>query len=229
MIKQVEFSTRDVVAVSCAIFRQQGYFKRGEWQYVAATESEEAKTQETKVANSSLLYNHFLNNDRVEIINEDVVLAETIIDYLKGLSFKAFERTLTEFEANVLKFVNADAVGKDKLGIAASLPNVYSRKLEADKWTEREKNLAERSDYVGNLNKRCSFNLKVEHVRSIPSTASYLYTCSEADKNIVKFFNSAKIAEAGDDIVITGYVKGQGVSKYSGGKETMVNRVKVSS
>lgn len=222
MITQIEFPTRDVVAVACAIFRQQGFIKRNDYQVVS-------EGQEPKKANSSLLYNHFLNDQAVETTDEDRSLAETIIDYLRGLSFKAFERGLTEFETNVLKFVNVESVGKDKLGIAASLPNVYSRKLEADKWTEREAALAETSDYVGTLNKRGEFVLKVEHVREIPSTMSFLYTCSEADKNIVKFFNTSKIADPGADLTITAYVKSQALSKYSGGKETMVNRIKVSS
>ena len=170
-----------------------------------------------------------MNDVKVETSAEDYALAETIIDYLRGLSFKAFERSLTEFEANVLKFVGTERVGKDKLGIAASLPNVYSRKLEADKWTIRESELADISDYVGALNKRGEFALKVEHVREIPSTMSFLYTCSESDKNIVKFFNTSKIASPGDELNITAYVKSHAVSKYSGGKETMINRIKVSS
>ena len=222
MSAEIDFPTRDVVAVACAIFNAQGFVKRNSYQLVVEGEK-------PKDPNSSILYNHFLNNEKVEVSEKDLAVADIIIDYLRGLSFKAFERGLTEFETNVLKFVNAERIGKDKLGIAASLPNVYSRKLEADKWTEREAALAETSDYVGTLNKRGEFVLKVEHVREIPSTMSFLYTCSEADKNIVKFFNTSKIAEPGADLTITAYVKSQALSKYSGGKETMVNRIKVSS
>ena len=220
MTALIEFPTKDVVAVACAIFRQQGFIKRNDYQIVP-------EGCEPKKANSSLLYNHFLNSEKIEFTDADAEEAETIIDYLRGLSFKAFERGLTDFETNVLKFVNAGSVGKDKLGIAASLPNVYKRKLEADNWTSREAELARTSEYVGLLNKRNDFTVKIEHVRSIPSTGSYLYTCSENDKNIVKFFNSSKIAEPGDEITVAAYVKSHAVSKYSNGKETMINRIKI--
>lgn len=222
MSAEIDFPTKEVVAVACAIFNAQGFIKRDSYQQLAEGEA-------PKSPNSTILYNHFLNDVKVETSAADYALAETIIDYLRGLSFKAFERSLTEFEANVLKFVGTERVGKDKLGIAASLPNVYSRKLEADKWTIRESELADTSDYVGALNKRGEFALKVEHVREIPSTMSFLYTCSESDKNIVKFFNTSKIASPGDELNITAYVKSHAVSKYSGGKETMINRIKVSS
>jgi hypothetical protein len=217
----IEFPTRDVVAIACAVFREQGFVKRGEYQ--ALVEDEKPKQP-----NSSILYNHFLNDVKVEVRDEDKVLAEVIIDYLRGLSFKAFERGLTEFETNVLKFVNVETVTKDKLGIAASLPQVYQRKLDADAWTIREAELADASEYVGGLNRRSEFTVVIEHIRSIPSTSSWLYTCSEGDKNIFKFFSTSNVGEVGQTIKLSAYVKAQEVSKYSGGKETMVNRVKIS-
>lgn len=217
----IEFPTRDVVAVACAVFREQGFIKRGDYQTLAEGE-------QPKQPNSSILYNHFLNDVKIQVRDEDKVLAEVIIDYLRGLSFKAFERGLTEFETNVLKFVNVEAVTKDKLGIAASLPQVYQRKLDADAWTIREAELAETSEYVGALNRRGNFTVVIEHVRSIPSTFSWLYTCSEGGKNIFKFFSTSIAGEVGQTITLSAYVKGHEVSKYSGGKETMVNRVKIS-
>jgi hypothetical protein len=220
MSAEIDFPTKEVVAAACAIFNAQGFIKRDSFQNVEEGEK-------PKLPNSTILYNHFLNNEKVELSDEDYALADTIIDYLRGLSFKAFERTLTDFETNVLKFVGIERVGKDKLGIAASLPNVYNRKLEADRWASREAELAENSQYVGTLNKRSDFVLKVEHVREISSTMSFLFTCSESNNNIVKFFNTGRIAQPGDDLTITAYVKSHAVSKYSGGKETMINRIKV--
>ena len=220
MTVAIEFPTRDVVAVACAIYRNQGFVKRNDILRGAVEEK-------PKIPNSSILYNHFLNGEKVEVIDEDITLAEIIIDYLRGLSFKAFERTITDFETNVLMFVIVETVGKDKLGIAASLPNVYQRKLDADAWTLREAQLAETSEFVGALNKRGEFVLTVEHVREIPSTQSFLYTCSEDSKNVVKFFNPGMIANVGAEINLTAFVKSHAVSKYSNGKETMINRIKI--
>jgi hypothetical protein len=118
-------------------------------------------------------------------------------------------------------------VGKEQLGIAASLPSVYNRKLEADKWTVREATLANTSEYVGNVGGRYDFTLTVENVRYIAKTDSSLYSCSESDNNIVKFFSTTNIGQVGDTVTVSGFVKNHSVSKYSNGKETMINRVKI--
>jgi hypothetical protein len=174
------------------------------------------------------LYEHFCSGNLYAVNPEDHTNAEEIIDYLKGLSFKALERKLTEFESNVLKFVSVDSVGKDKLGIAASLPNVYQAKLAADRWALRESELGAVSNYVGVLNKRAEFDLCVENLRYIAKTSSYLVSCSERDANIVKFFTmSSEQMKVGSKIKIAGYIKSQAVSSYTGYKETMLNRIRI--
>ena len=82
-------------------------------------------------SNSDLLYDHFYREKFfLSITEEDREMARTIIDYLKGLSFKAIERELTDFERNVLKLVTGENIEKDKIGIASSLPKVYYNKIE---------------------------------------------------------------------------------------------------
>ena len=110
-----QFPTLDVLTVACAVFRLNGYVKKHQ--------------QSEKTPNVSLLYNHFYNDVHITLTETDRQCAESVIDYLKGLSFKAIERELTGFEANVLKFVNSDVVDSSNLGIAASLPQVYEKAL----------------------------------------------------------------------------------------------------
>lgn len=216
-LEEIKFSVIDVVAVSCAVYRTNGFVKRHDI---------EVHGKEKK-SNSNILYSHFFNNKKVEVIASDYADSNVLIEYLRGLSFKAFERTLTDFESNVLKFVTSESVGKDQLGIAASLPSVYNRKLEADKWTAREAVLANTSEYVGNVGSRCDFTLTIENVRYIAKTDSSLYSCSEGFNNIVKFFSTISIGQAGNTITVSGFVKNHSVSNYSNGKETMINRVKI--
>jgi hypothetical protein len=119
-------------------------------------------------------------------------------------------------------------VNKNQLGIAASLPNVYRNKLDADTWTSREAELGRTSDYVGKVGSRCEFDAKIENLRYIAKTMSYLVSCSVDDKNILKFFSVSEVGKVGDIIKVTGFVKGQAISKFSNAKETMINRVKIS-
>lgn len=211
-----EFAINDVVAVACAVDRVNGFVKKSD-----------VYGQPDKKPNVSFLYEHFCNNEKIDYLPDDVALAEEIVNYLKGLSFKAFERGLTDFEINVLKFVNSNVVTKEQLGVAASLPNVYRNKLEADAWTAREAELARTSDYIGQVGKRGEFTAKVENLRYIAKTDSYLVSCSVDDKHILKFFSGVKLGSVGDIIKLTGFVKSQNVSSYSNAKETMINRIKV--
>jgi hypothetical protein len=209
------FLVNDVVAAACSVFRTNGYIKK----------SDAVGDQKS---NSSLIYSHFFSPDtfKADVTQEDRDSAAVIVDYLRGLSFKTMERGLTNFESNVLRFVISDSVDKSSLGIAASLPQVYKHKLDQDKWEERESELAAASDFVGELRKRGEFNLVVENVRYIGRTESYLY-CASLDNNIVKFFSQEKCGDVGQSVTLTGFVKSHHESKYHGGKETMINRIKV--
>jgi hypothetical protein len=221
------FTVKEVLSASCAVHRINGGFIK----------AADATPNNNKIANSQYLYNHFLGthdkksgtNKRqlVEIKASDEVMADEITDYLKGLSFKAMERELTDFETNVLKLVTADEVGKDKIGIAASLPKVYANKQSADVWSEREGALSAVSEYVGTQGKRGNLTIMIENIRYISSVGSQLYCGSVDGKHIVKFFSNDIEAKVGDTITIGAYVKSHGISKYHYGKETMVNRIKV--
>jgi len=212
-----QFNINEVVAVACAIDRVNGFVKKSD-----------IFGQPDKKPNVSFLYEHFCNNETTVFTSDDMIMAEDIIHYLKGLGFKALERRLTDFETNVLNFVNSDKIGKEQLGIAASLPNVYRNKLEADTWAVKEAELGRSSEFVGEIAKRGTFEAKIENMRYIAKTGSYLVSCSVDDKHILKFFSPQQVGKVGDLINVTGFVKSQNISSYSNAKETMINRIKFS-
>ena len=215
----MEFPIDEVLAVSCAANRlNKGFIKKDQIRF--------DKRYEGKTCNSDLLYNYFFTDKKFKVEDEDYTNASEVRDYLQGLSFKALERNLTEFESNVLKLVSANTVAKDKLGIAASLPKVYFNKLDQDTWTDREMELSRTSENLGTLHTRCNFLAKVEFTRYIPRTMSYIITCSVDNKHILKFFSDKKI-ETGSEIVIEGFVKAQSKGKYHVGQETIINRIKI--
>lgn len=221
----------EVMSASCAVHRTNNGFIK----------TNDARVSEGLVPNSKIMYDFLLGtdkpeknkaiNERVKVTDADITKATEIIEYLKGLSFKALERNLTAFETNVLKLVTTSGeVSKDQIGIAASLPKVFENKLDQDKWAIREAELVETSDYVGTQKSRCQLdNLTVENVRMIQSVGSYLVCCSQDNRNIVKFFSPDERLtpeNVGSTINITAFVKSHQVSDFHGGKETMVNRVK---
>lgn len=208
-------TVEDVVTVSVAIDRTNGYVRKSD------------AGEGIPEPNVRLLYKHFYDNQLFPTTDSDRDVAKQIINYLQGLSFKAFERDLTSFEASTLKFVNADTVDNTTLGVAASLPNVYRNKLKQDVWIQREAELVQSSEFVGTSGKRGHFEVVVENVRFIPSVSSYLYCCSVDNKNILKFFYSDSTLKEHTTVCLSGYVKSHQISNYHGGKETMINRVKI--
>lgn len=222
------FKTKDVIAVSCAAHRfNSGFLSKDSIRF--------DKKAEGKRANSDLLYAHFLDPKdlkfksalpKLKVTKEDLEMADDVIDYLKGLSFKAIERKLTDFESNVLSVVNSEHIDKTQLGITSSLPKVYFNKIEQDNWTDRELELSRTSNELGELHTRGTFDAKVEFVRYIPRTMSYLITCSVKDQHILKFFH-AKNIKLESLIRVDGYIKSQGKGKFHNGIETIINRIKI--
>jgi hypothetical protein len=212
------FPIDEVLAVSCAAHRiNDGFVKKDQVRF--------DKKFEKTICNSDLLYNYFFTEKKFKVIDSDKETATEVKEYLTGLSFKALERQLTEFESNVLKLVSSPDIAKDKLGIAASLPKVYLNKVEQDNWTDREMELSRTSEKVGKLHTREKISAVVEFTRYIPRTMSYIVTCSVNGQHILKFFTDKKIVK-GKEITIEGFVKSQAKGKYHAGFETLVNRVK---
>ena len=214
-----EFNIEDVMSASVSAHRlNRGFIKKDQ----IRLDSE----YEGAISNAQLLYRHFFQNETLDITDNDRNTASEIIDYLKGLSFKAIERKLTDFEKNVLSIVTSPTIIKQQIGIAASLPKVYYNKLEQDDWSSRELELSRTSVALGKLRERSNFVAKVEFNRYIPKTMSYLVTASVDNKSILKFFSDKKQV-LGKEINISGYVKSQSEGRYHSGMETIINRIKI--
>ena len=213
------FPLDEVLAVSCAAHRiNDGFIKKDQVRF--------DKKYEKTTCNSDMLYNYFFTDKKFKVLDEDKTTATEVKEYLAGLSFKALERQLTEFESNVLKLVSSSDIAKDKLGIAASLPKVYLNKVEQDGWTDREMVLSRTSEKIGKLHQREKIIATVEFTRYIPRTMSYIVTCSVRDQHILKFFTDKKI-DTGTEITVEGFVKSQNKGKYHNGYETVINRIKI--
>lgn len=210
---------REAFAVSNAINEHQGFIKKAD-----------AGGYSGKMSNGALLYRHFSDshtgdNEYSDPSEKDFEMADEMIFYFKGLGFKVFERPLSDFETNILKFINDEEISHSAIGIIGALPSIYHKNCTQDEWGVREADLARTSDFVGVLRTRGAFNLTVEMVRPCRDE-SHFVCCSEDGKNIVKFFLSNQTPpKVGDVISIAAFVKSHEVSNYHNGKETMINRV----
>ena len=221
-----EFDTKEILEIAVAVDRKQGFVKSG-YGYTVTNDPDtgeylESENQYVIEDNKTLIHKHLKEKQTVSITSEDKVKAEEMIEHFKAITLKKLSGKTNDFQNSVLLYIDAEKV--DRLGVAilASLPSVYVRDIKAQELRDE----TEDSDYVGIYRKRGNFTIEVKQTRSFPT--GNLMICVEGGKNIVKFFSDYSY-EVGKVLDIAGFVKDQTVSKYSGLKETMLNRVKVKS
>ncbi len=223
--------------LSVAIHERYGFTSKSTWDHATSTGKESNLDGNGRpIANSARLYRQIFpstkvseeNREQFEITPDVIAQAEEIRHTLKAFSFKAIERPLTNFETQVLGIVNSDTVNHKDLGRIASFPNVYERKISQEAWEDRESELAKISKWVGVPMTKGEFNITIENIRYLSRTDSYL-VCAQVQGNIIKFFTDGKKLNGrseGENCRIACWIKKQEVSKYHGGQETTINRVK---
>ena len=227
-----EFNTKTVLELAVAVYRDQGFIKSGH----GGTERFDIKGNgdllpESKWVitedNKTRIHKHIAGDAILDVTEDDKEFAEEVHAHFMGLAFKKLAGKTNDFENTAMKHLENDLLDRLGVAIVASLPNSVNRA----KLQEELKEKTEDSVYVGELGTRCRFTIKVNDIRFIANHGINLITAIESDKNVVKFFYAndpvSNGIEIGETLNIAAFVKGQDVSKYSGVKETMVNRVKV--
>jgi len=225
-----EFNTKTVLELAVAVYRDQGFIKSGFGGTIRLDEKGEMLPEDKWVTtedNKTLIHKHMAGHATVTVTEDDKEFAEEIHAHFMGLTFKKLAGKTNDFENTVLKYLENDLLDRLGVAIVASLP----KSVDRAKLQEELKEKTEDSEYVGKLGTRCKFIIEVNDIRFVEQFSIHLVTTIESDKNIVKFFYANNPAsngiEVGKTINIAAFVKGQEVSKFSGVKETMVNRVKV--
>ena len=219
-----KYNTKEILELAIAVDRDQGFVKSG-YGYTVTNDPEtgeylEYEKQYKIEDNKTLIHKHLKGEKIVSITTDDKKLAGEMIEHFKAIALKKLSGKTNDFQNSVLMYIDAEKIDNLGLAIFASLPSVYVRDIK----TQELRDETEDSDYVGTYRKRGNFTIEVKQTRSFPTGT--LVICVEGKKNIVKFFSDFKF-EVGKVLDIAGFVKDQEVSKYSGLKETMLNRVKV--
>lgn len=226
------------LALSVAIHEKYGFQSKSTTDHTSITSHKQSNLdgRGNPITNSARLYRQLFPSQKVppkerEHIDVDdyhYAKADNILNMLRGFGFIAIERPLTKFEQIVLDIANRTTITHKELGRVASFPNVYERKISQETWEERESDLARNSEYVGVLQSKIEVDILIENIRYLSRTRSYLICASESGTNIIKFFVSdhkLNNIKQGDTLKISAWIKKQEVSKYHGGKETLLNRV----
>jgi hypothetical protein len=225
-----EFDTKTVLELAVAVYKDQGFIKSGAGGTERYDDKGDLLPEDKWVItedNKTRIHKHLTGAATLTVTKDDKEFAEEIHAHFMGLTFKKLAGKTNDFENTALKHLENDLLDRLGVAIVASLPKSVDRAKLQDELKEK----TEDSVYVGKLGKRCQFTVEVNDIRFVEKFGIHLVTTIESDKNVLKFFYANSPAsngiEVGKTINIAAFVKGQDVSKYSGVKETMVNRVKV--
>lgn len=199
-------NTREVVAVSCAIFRELG----------------NKVDRESHNSSRVRLEKHFNNRSLTAVTEEDRAAAETVIAYVQQ---KTTINALTGakvagFVTDVVALVETETVSERKLGRIVWLPKIYADMIAQDDAKQELAHYTVTSRFVGKIKDRVEFNFT-------PLTVNYHreYNCfrhlgHDGNGNLIGFLNKNRIAGP-----IKGRVKKQEVSRYHNAKVTYLSYV----
>jgi len=217
MKQQAEYNTKTALAVANAIYRKNGY-----------TRTTEADYNERK-SNKTLVIEELAKQQPV-YAKKDLAVAEEILDHYQGLLLFKLGDTQSGFQEAVLACIAQDTVKARDMGILASLPHTYKTTIDKEARKAKEESMASKSSFIGDVKKRNVFDVIVEMVKPLPQKSLYIVSFMQGN-NILKYFTPNNPEDdgivEGVDLQISAYVKDHQINKYNGGKETIINRIKV--
>ena len=153
-------------------------------------------------------------------------VADNIIQYYKGLTFKALGAKINDFEHRVLGIIQKGTVDAKDVGVIASLPKAYYRAVKRDAKDIEMRRLSKTSEYIASEGAKVKLDMNVLNCSFITRLDCHIVN-GVADGNIVCFFTKHGANHWGDSCTVEGRVKRHQISKFHSGKETVLNYVKV--
>jgi len=163
----------------------------------------------------------------IDIMSDDCAeLADKVIQYYKGLTFKAMGGKINDFEQRVLSLVNNGEVSMRDIGVVASLPKAYFRSVKRDMTDQTMRSLSIDSEFVGVVGKDLVGDINILNCSFIQSLQCHVVN-GDINGNLVCFFTKHSAETWGTSCTIKGKVKRHQKSKFHRGNETVLNYVKL--
>jgi hypothetical protein len=204
-----EFPTKQVLELACAAQRVNGsYLKETEAVYSADGIYMYSK-QTNKVLMLVTTHPAIWTADpkdkpaALEVLPEDVALAEEIQQYFKRLMFAAIAGD-NDFQTNINSFLNADSIETKNFGYIACLPSVYARDKSQNKIKKVARSLEE--GYLGEVGSQLK-DLDCEILESVKSKNFEGYNISAIiNSKMVSWLNKTDL-KIGPCVVVKAKVK----------------------
>lgn len=204
------YATSDVFAAACAAHRVNGEYVKNH------IFDEEGKI--VKTANKYLIHNFI--DGTFDITDADRELAESVIRYGKGLSFKILKgKILNDFEQSVVRVCETEVINKKyDISLISSIPMMYFRNLARQDVESRLYTTDRLTDNVGD---KVNFTAEVVRCFYSHTWGIYFVTAITTDNKQIFFSQQGKIE-------INTIVKGRGKVKCHYDNSTQLNYVRLS-
>ena len=153
-------------------------------------------------------------------------IADKVIQYYKGLTFKALGGKINDFEQRVLSIIESGKVSWRDIGVVASLPKAYFRSVKRDETDLTIRKLSTNSVFVGTVNSDLTGTINILNCSFIQSLQCHVVN-GEMDGNLICFFTKHPAEYWGSSCNIKAKVKRHQRSKFHKGNETVLNYVKL--
>ena len=225
-MKIQDCSTIDIVAASIIVYNDQGFVKSG---YGHFEYDDEGKVIREVKDNKSMI-SEMLTSGRT-FTDEEIKQANELADSINGkMMLKKLTGQLNNFEANVVKALS-ETPNNFAVSIIASLPHSIAIDKKRESINDRMGQLKHSSQFFGEKGSRYDINVEILDVKYIQTSNVYMITGVYASKDIVKFWwrDQPDVSDiiTGKTVGIRGTVNKHENSRYTGAKETMLNRVKI--
>jgi len=222
------YTVLDALAFSIEIHEQQGFVKSGHGTVRIADDGE----TEIRIFDNKTCILEKIKSGKIPE-SKYMDQAKEMLDRINGkLMLKKLTSSSNSFENSLIKALNED-LNKFAVSLIASMPNsiVIDQKREA--LNDKMSKIKHTSEFYGKKGTRYDINVNVLDVKYIQSNDVYMVTCIHKQSDIIKFWwrEQPDISDLinGKELLIKATVKTHEQSKYSGAKETLVNRVKIMS
>ena len=211
------YDTKIALAVANNVFRKFGYIR--------TTEAVHGERKSNKDRVLEVL------STKPKYTKADLKKADEQIEHYQSLLLLRLGDKGNDFQDKVLDIIASDNVKALQIGVLASLQHTYHAAIEREKRKKHEMQLAEESSFVGEQRKRMIFDVVVDMVKPVKDGSLYIMTFLDKSNNVLKSFSPEDPANngivAGASLQMSCWVKAHQINKYTNGKETMVNRIKI--
>ena len=226
-MKIQDCSVVDIIAASIIVYNDQGFIKSG----YGHVEYDDEGNVIREVKDNKSMINDMLAKG-VSFTDEQITQANELADSINGkMMLKKLTGQLNNFEANVVKALS-ETPNNFAVSIIASLPHSIAIDKKREAVNDRMAQLKHSSQFFGNKGTRYDINVQIIDVKYIQTSSVYMITGVYAGKDIIKFWwrDQPDLSDiiTGKTVRIRGTVNKHENSKYTGAKETMLNRVKIS-